>query len=71
MPKAGKGRPHAKGKHAKGKMFFADGRKYEGEFKNNKFHGQGKMTVADGRIEEVSRTNEGVNEIVYNSLLCV
>lgn len=50
MPKEGKGRPHAKGK-----MFFADGRQYEGEFKNDKFH---KVTFADGRIEEVSRTNE-------------
>ena len=33
-------------------MEYADGDRYEGEWKNEKKHGYGKYTYADGRIKE-------------------
>jgi len=37
--------------HGKGKYVFADGRKYEGEFKDGKMHGHGVFTCAGHRYE--------------------
>mgnify|MGYP003849388355 CR=1 FL=1 len=35
-------------KHGKGTFIYANGDKYEGEFKNNIFHGDGTLIFADG-----------------------
>ena len=35
-----------------GTYTWKDGRKYEGEFLNDKRHGHGKFTLPDGRIYE-------------------
>ena len=38
--------------NGKGKYIFSDGRKYYGEWKNNKMEGYGKFEWPDGRIYE-------------------
>jgi hypothetical protein len=38
--------------HGKGKFTWPDGRKYEGEYINDKKHGFGIFTFKDGRIYE-------------------
>lgn len=37
-------------KHGKGKLNFADGSYYNGEFSDNEIHGKGSYNWPDGRI---------------------
>jgi hypothetical protein len=37
-------------KEGKGTFVFADGRKYEGEFRNDQMHGPGKLFAPDGKL---------------------
>ena len=38
--------------HGQGALLFADGSKYEGSFKNDKYEGYGKETMKDGSCYE-------------------
>ena len=49
-----KGQPHGQGTYT-----FADGDKYQGEFKDAKFNGQGIKTLADGSIAHYGEWKDG------------
>ena len=54
-------------------FMWADGRRYEGEWKNNKMHGKGSFTWADGRIyvgEYVDDKKSGYGEFTWPDGRC-
>lgn len=54
--------------HGKGKLTFADGGFYEGDFAFNKFHGKGKMIWPNGNVYEgdwVKGNRHGIGKVIW------